>query len=290
MQRVARPALVLRPPRVGASGLVVAACQAVFLLLWLYIALAVANVFGDHRSIDWELYHDAAARWVGGGPWYQPHQVAGPYVPEGSAGDVMYPPVLLWLLAPFVWLPAQLWWAIPMLVMAWGLWTYRPAWWAWLPILAILFWIPTMQHYLYGNPVMWAVAFLWLGLRWSGVAVLVLLKPVLFPFALWGANRRRWWIALGLLALASLPFGAMNLDYVAVVLNARNTSYLWLSVPIMLVPLIAWLGRAGIVGGGVDVAARRGRLEPGGVADVVVAHEHGVLHVDEVDGVGRVPA
>lgn len=99
-----------------------------------------------------------------------------------------------------------------------------------------LFWV-------LGNPIVWCVAFLFLGVQWAGPAVFVLLKPVLFPFALAGANRRHWWLTLAAVAIASLAFLPMWLDYVRVVLNARDTTYLLWSVPPMCLPIVAWLGR-----------------------------------------------
>jgi hypothetical protein len=236
--RLPGAATVPRAAPLRPTGLIAVVCQAGVVFLLCYVVMMWFGMFDAHRGIDERMYHEATARWLAGGPWYLPHQLAGPYV--ATNGDVLYPPVALLLFVPFQWLPAQLWYAIPTIVMAWGLWTYRPAWWAWVVILVILWWPPSIGHFLFGNPVIWCAAFLWIGLRWAGPAVLVLLKPVLFPFAFVGAHRRSWWIALGLFALACLPFGTMWLDYMRVVLNAQGTSYLLLSIPLMLIPLLAW--------------------------------------------------
>ena len=78
----------------------------------------------------------------------------------------------------------------------------------------------------------------------SGPAVLVLLKPSLTPFALMGANRRRWWIALALFAVVSLPFGALWIDWARALLNS-NGSLLY-SVRdglVLAIPLVAWATR-----------------------------------------------
>jgi hypothetical protein len=76
-------------------------------------------------------------------------------------------------------------------------------------------------------------------------APFVLIKPSLAPFALFGVNRRSWWLGLGLLILLSLPFGALWADWVASVLNSRGGGVLYsaLEIPMLLLPLIAWLGR-----------------------------------------------
>ena len=56
-------------------------------------------------GVDYLLYRDAAARWLAGGPFFEPYQLAGPY--PISAGDILYPPVALWLFVPFTVLPAE---------------------------------------------------------------------------------------------------------------------------------------------------------------------------------------
>mgnify|MGYP006173125319 CR=1 FL=1 len=55
-------------------------------------------------GVDFVLYRDVAARWLDGGPYFEPYQLVGPY--EIRAGDVLYPPVGLWLFVPFAVLPA----------------------------------------------------------------------------------------------------------------------------------------------------------------------------------------
>ena len=50
-------------------------------------------------GVDFTLYRDVTIRWLGGGPYFEPYQLAGPY--QISAGDVLYPPVALWLFVPF---------------------------------------------------------------------------------------------------------------------------------------------------------------------------------------------
>ena len=75
--------------------------------------------------------------------------------------------------------------------------------------------------------------------------MLVLLKPTLVPFALVGCRHRSWWVGLGVLALVSVPFAAMWLDYVTVVQNARDPNGLMYSlnqVPTVMIPVVAWLG------------------------------------------------
>ena len=91
----------------------------------------------------------------------------------------------------------------------------------------------------------WSVAALALGTIWYWPSVFVLLKPSLAPFALFGANRRRWWLALGGFVLVSLPFGSLWIDWVTSIVNARGGGLLYstLEIPMLLLPLVAWLGR-----------------------------------------------
>ena len=70
-------------------------------------------------GIDADIYFDAAESWLADGTWYLPRQLAGPYGIE--YGDVLYPPILLYLLVPFRILPFALWWAIPIAATAWAL-------------------------------------------------------------------------------------------------------------------------------------------------------------------------
>ena len=67
--------------------------------------------------------------------------------------------------------------------------------------------------YLFGNPGIWTIAALAAATRWRWASTLVLLKPSLGPLALFGARHRSWWVALGILGLASLPFAGLWLDY-----------------------------------------------------------------------------
>src|SRR5450759_88660 len=63
-------------------------------------ALAVTNPSGvlPIVGVDYRLYMDAARRWLDGGGFYLPFQVAGPY--PVLLGDVMYPPNALFLFVP----------------------------------------------------------------------------------------------------------------------------------------------------------------------------------------------
>ena len=90
--------------------------------------------------------------------------------------------------------------------------------------------------------------------------MIVLIKPSLFPFALFGARSRRWWLALGALVVVSLPFGSLWLDWIHSVLNSEGggIAYSALEIPILALPIVAWLGRTGpaVTGGPAPARTR----------------------------------
>lgn len=93
------------------------------------------------------------------------------------------------------------------------------------------------------------MAALALGTLWYWPSVFVLLKPSLAPFALFGANRRSWLLAIAGLVVLCVPFGSLWVDWVTSVVNTRGGGLLYstLEIPILLLPLIAWLGRTRVV-------------------------------------------
>jgi hypothetical protein len=224
---------------------------AVFLVPIAFV-LVVPHPLEQRLGVDFDLYRDVTTRWLNGGPFFEPYQVAGPY--EIRAGDVLYPPVALWLFVPFA-IPAGplaaiaavAWWAIPLGITAATVRHLRPRPVVW-PVIALCVSNPTTLLKIWtGNPVIWAMAAMALAIIGSGrfAAPFVLLKPSLAPFALVGVRRRSWWIGLAVLVALSLPFGALWGDWVASVLNSRGGGVLYsaLEVPMLLLPLAAWLGR-----------------------------------------------
>jgi hypothetical protein len=224
-------------PRVRAILLLVSLAILVFPIADLLRAAAKPN-FNGYGGIDYTLYMDATRRWLDGGTFFQPYQLAGPY--QLQMGDVLYPPTALWLFIPFALLPALLWWAIPLGVTAAMVWRLRPAPVAW-PFLALCcFWPPFVARIVAGNPVMWVMAAVALGFAFRWAFVGVLLKPSLFPFALLGVRSRSWWVALAVVVVASIPFGAMWIDWVKAVTNSSGgLLYSLQDVPILLLPVIA---------------------------------------------------
>ena len=92
---------------------------------------------------------------------------------------------------------------------------------------------------------MWAFAFGCVALARGWTGPLLLFKPTLAPFALFGIWRRTWWIMLCAVGLAALPFGAMWIDYLAVARNAQPVYALFFlhDYPLLAIPLVAWAAR-----------------------------------------------
>lgn len=190
---------------------------------------------------DRVLYANAALSWLHGTGFYHPYQVAGPY--EVASGDILYPPPMLLVFTPLALLPGWLYYVIPLGITFAAVVWLRPAIVGWPAILFCLWWPTTIVVIAGGNPGIWLMAFMALGTLWRPASVLVFLKPTLAPFAFFGANRRSWWIALGVLGLVSLAFLPLWPDYVRASLNARGGGGVFYSIgqaPMLLLPLAAW--------------------------------------------------
>jgi hypothetical protein len=197
-------------------------------------------------GLNYAVYAEAAARWVQGGSFYQPYQLAGPY--PVVQYEVMYPPVALFLFVPFMILPAPLFWLIPTAVVVWCVVSYRPSLLGWTAIAACLLFPGTPLLWLAGNPVIWPVAGLAAAPELGWPAVAVALKPQFAPLAILSIRRRSFWIATGLVSLASLPLLPLWLDWLTVLRNASswphdNLAYWIDNVPLLAIPVIAWLTR-----------------------------------------------
>ena len=238
-----------RPMRIGlprSRPTAIALSVAVFAIPLAFVLL-IPDPLEQPLGVDFVLYRDVAARWLAGGPYFEPYQLAGPY--EIRAGDVLYPPVGLVLFVPFALLPAvlawPLWWAIPVGATVWSIWRLRPRPEVWPLIAMCVAWPTTLLKTWTGNPVIWCVAALALGTLYYWPSVFVLLKPSLAPFALFGATRRSWWLALAGVVALSVPFGALWADWIASLVNSRGGGPLYsaLEIPMLLIPLVAWWGR-----------------------------------------------
>ena len=201
---------------------------------------------------DFDLYMDATRRWLAGGPFYEPYQLAGPY--DMPWGQILYPPQALALFVPFSLLGTVLgpilFVAVPASITATIVWSYRPGLWAWAAILMVLVLHPDAPLiWIAGTPTIWVVAIVALATRWPWVSAFAWFKPSVFPFALLGVRDRRWWIVTGAFGVSVVLLWPMMIEWVSAITNARgeNSGLLYSLSPTALadplIPLIAWWGR-----------------------------------------------
>ena len=207
------------------------------------LTVGVTSVAGSHiAGLDIRHYLGGTQRWLETGTPYFQNEVAGPF--QIDPLTYLHPPVAVYLFAPFLVLPLALWWAIPLGIVGWSVATWRPADWTW-PVMAALlalsrFYIPLLV----GNTDLWVWAAIAAGLRFAWPALLVVVKPSLFPFMFIGIRHRSWWIGALIVLLICLPFGSLWVDWISVVRNApKDITYSLANVPWLLVPVIAWAGR-----------------------------------------------
>lgn len=216
------------------------------IVVFVLLATLVTSDAGARFGVDLRLYLDAARSWMGGGGFYYPWQIAGPYGMDPA--PILYPPPILLLLVPFTILPAFLWWAIPLSVVVWTVWRHQPARWSW-PLLILLFgWASGPWLVWAGNPMIWAAAAVAYATIRGPSGPLVLLKPSLAPFALVGIRTRGWWVMLAVGAGVSLAFLPMWADYLAVLGNfgsGRGLGYSLPDYPMMAGIVLAWAARRG---------------------------------------------
>ena len=216
---------------------------AVFAVLWAaQWGWVVLNLESPRIAValDINAYMKATERFLAGGPFYPPEQLAGPYGEDSF--PILYPPQTIVLFAPFTVLPMVLWWAIPLTVVTAVVVYHRPRPIVW-PILAALLWWPhTTDKVILGNPSLWLTMFLALGTIWRPWSALVIWKPTVAPFALIGVRDWRWWVVA---VLALLPFCWLVPDWITSTRNFRSPEgflYSLFEVPMYSIPLVAWLG------------------------------------------------
>jgi hypothetical protein len=194
-------------------------------------------------GVDYLYYAGIGQRFLDTGAYYCPHQLAGPY-DITLMHDVLYPPSALVLFVPAAVLPAPLWWIVPIGVTVYVVAGWRPSAWGVAGMLLLLSWPRANGAFLFGNTDMWAMAGVAAGLRWGWPAVFLLIKPTFAPFALVGIRHRSWWLVLAGMAVFGLLTLPLWLDYLTAMTNIRVPSdYSLGSIPLLLVPVVAWVTR-----------------------------------------------
>ena len=235
--------IALKREQIGEQPLLWAALTVPFVVFGAWEAVQLWRIIGDQQAIGIDLvfYQEMGRRWLETGAFYGERQLAGEYETT-TLIDNLYPPHAIFLFVPFVFLPPILWWAIPLAVVAYAVIRLRPQPWSW-PLLAIVLALPkSIASVIFGNSDLWVIAAVAAAVLWGWPAVLATFKPSLAFFVLIGIKRRRWWIGAAVLALASLPFLPLWLQYPAVMLNSNSEfSYSISNVPFVAFPLLAWL-------------------------------------------------
>ena len=191
-------------------------------------------------ALDFAMYLDHTQRAIEGGSFYLDRQLHGHY--SILTGDSYYPPTTMLLFAPFLVLPALLWWIIPLAIIAAVVIYWRPNLWGIVVIAWFAWWWRSVQIVVLGNPSMWIAAAIAAGtvVRWP--LALVILKPTLLPVTALGLRGRSFWLALGVIGIVSLPFGRQWIDFAhAAIDSSVQWSYSLNDVPIVLIGVIAWL-------------------------------------------------
>lgn len=215
----------------------------VFVALTMVEVVALYRIIDDQNAVavDLKYYRFVADRWLDSGVFYTDRQLLGSYGVR-TLNDNLYPPHALYLFIPFLTLPGELWWGIPLGIYAYVVLWCRPAIWAWPIIAACILYPKTANQIIYGNTDMWLAAFIAGGVRWGWPAVLISLKPSLAIFGFLGILSRGWWIGAAVIAVASLPFLTTLLDYPTVMMNSdAKFYYSFGNLPFFVLPVIAWL-------------------------------------------------
>jgi hypothetical protein len=186
--RLLRRALPLQSHRIAVR----VAAGVLLLAIGYELFYSITNPLGVVHSwgADYSVYMETTRRWLSGGDFYRPF-------------TVFYPPIALLALIPMSYLPAALWWAIPVATIAYVAARQCRSDWQRVALLAALadFALVPLAS---GNGSLWVAAAIVAGNRWGWPAALIALKPNLAPWMLVGVRRRSFWIVLGALALVSL--------------------------------------------------------------------------------------
>lgn len=188
-------------------------------------------------------YLPGASRFLETGSPYTAEQIAGPWTL--GYHSFIHPPSALPLFIPFLVLPEPLWWAIPLGVTGYAVSRLRPAPWTWVAMAVCLWWPRSVGSLLVGNTDMWAMAAVAAGTLWGWPVVLLAVKPTFLPLAILGVRRRSVALAAGVglvLIAITLP---LWWQWWTVIGNAGlGWTYSLFNLPLVVLPLFAWLGRS----------------------------------------------
>jgi hypothetical protein len=221
------------------------ACATLAVLLLLVV---VWEVVGPMQTTFWGrdygLYMRNVQRFLSTGTPYAQEQLAGPYPIFGEI--MLYPPNALLLFVPFSFLPAPLWWLVPTVTILYLIARWHPTAWTWPLVALALAWPRSVGAIVAGNTDLWVASAVAAGLELGGPVAFILLKPSVTPLILagWG-HRKAAATAIAALALISLAFLPLWFQYLTALRNlGPGADYSLPDAPLLLSPVIAWLGRS----------------------------------------------
>jgi hypothetical protein len=181
-------------------------------------------------------YLAGARRFLDTGSPYEPWSGLGPHT-------FIHPPISLPLFVPFRWLPAVLWWAVPILGTGVLIALSRPSPWRLAALAACLAWPRSVGAILAGNSDLWAMFAVALGVRF-GLWPLLAFKPSFAPLMLLGVRDRRTWKTGALLAAVSLAGLPLWIAWVQLVTRIEGGfAYSLGGLPLVMLPVIGgWDG------------------------------------------------
>jgi hypothetical protein len=227
---------------------------------------------------DAHYYFEGAARWLSTGSPYLPAEVANDFVYQEET--FLHPPISLLVFAPFLALPSILWWVLPLGFLAAFVAWCRPAAWAWPALGFALLWHHTAVAIVAGNSDLWIAAFIAGGLLLGWPLALVVVKPSLAFMGVLGVRKPRFWLGAAAVAALALPFGTLWIDWLRVVQHSPGQlTYSMTSLPLMLLPVVAWVARRG----GEGPALRSPEAQPKGTPSGAETHTKGAYRQRELD-------
>jgi hypothetical protein len=195
---------------------------------------ALDTNMGAYVGLDFGHYVAATRRWLETGSPYLPLELAGPF--QYSDLTFIHPPIALVLFAPFLVLPALLFWILPIAGTLAVILSWRPSRWTW-PVMALLLnWPHFAGALIVGNSNLWACFFI-AGLpglfgRREGRVTLVRDRA-----------RSAAIVTIAMIVAAAL-LGGLWVEWLIVLDNSPgDLSYSIAAVPWISVPIVAWLGR-----------------------------------------------
>jgi len=265
-----------RPPRIVARRLYVPVMVGLTIAIGILAAQELAWTAGSPWAHEFAFgngdlvgYLDGARRFLALGTPY----LSGPLEPH----SFIHPPIALALFVPFLWIPAILWWAIPLIGTAVLVIASTPRPWTWPLMALVLLWPRSQGAILAGNSDLWIMFVVALGVRFGWPIALLILKPTFAPLALLFVRDGQVRYALaGVGLIVGLGLIPAWMEWLAIVRRIDGgLVYSIASLPLVCLPLLG-LRRAER-----DDEVRLGRRAVGGHGDGHVRGERAV-HVGDV--------